>query len=137
MIEFIFLLHKKTETKKKIKMVFTRDYLNPIMNTVPYKTRPNGYFGALPMAAIAAINPKSYFISPFFGVICWIILTWWAYNRNPLGLVRPSGPSLITGNPTWYQTLKSLIIGFVLTPFPIFVLYLVLLVIARATANVK
>lgn len=120
-------------------MAITRDFINPIMKNVPYKTRPNGYLGAIPMAAIAAINPKSYFTAPYIGAICWMIMVWWCYNANPLKLIRPeaSNSSLISGNPGWYQFIKSLIMGLLLNPFPMFFIYLFLLVVARVDAQMS
>ena len=118
-------------------MAITRDFINPIMKNVPLKARPNGYLGAVVMAAIAAINPKSYFTQPYIGAISWLILSWWFFNQNPMGSVRPAEgkKSLITGNPKWYQTLKALFWGMLFNPIPMFFIYLTMLVMARATAK--
>jgi len=117
-----------------------RDFLNPIMKTVPLTTRPRGYVGGLLVALIAAINPISYFTRPYFGAIVWLIMAWWFYNVNPLGLIRPRNPerkTLFAGNPLWYQFFKSLLWGFIFTPIPMFVLYYLLLVFARTLSKVR
>jgi hypothetical protein len=135
---------KTAQGKKKIfqliskkKMAITRDFINPIMKNVPLKTRPTGYLGAVVMASIAAINPKSYFTQPYIGAISWLILSLWFYNENPLHMVRPKPgkKALITDNPKWYQTFKALLWGMLFNPIPMFFIYLVMLVLARATAK--
>ena len=119
-------------------MVFTRDFLNPIMKNVPYNTRPDGYLGAGVMAFIAAINPKSMFTQPYFGLISWFIVSWWIYNKNFFELIRSSTRrAFINGNPKWYQILKSLLFGLVLNPILMFIFYLILLVIARTEAKIN
>lgn len=119
-------------------MAITRDFINPIMKNVPYSTRPQGFLGAVVMAFIAAINPKSYFTQPYFGAVCWLIMAWWFYNVNPLQMIRPRNsttPTLIHGNPQWYQTVKSLFWGLVFNFVPMFFFYFILLVLARIDAK--
>lgn len=118
-------------------MPIVRDWINPIMKNVPYGTRPNGYLGAIVMAAIAAINPKSYFTKPYIGAFCWLVMSWWSYNQNPLKLIRPPAerPSFISGNPRWYQTIKALLVGLLLNPIPMFFIYALMLVIVRLDAR--
>lgn len=112
--------------------------LNPIMKNVPLGARPKGYRGAPVVAFIAAINPLSYFTKPYIGAMVWLILSWWFYNENPMGMVRPTKPgrtAWVKGNPKWYQTLKSLGWGLLFNFIPMFFIYLVMLVIARASAR--
>lgn len=117
-------------------MAITRDFINPIMKNTPNGMRPKGFVGAIPMAFIAAINPKSYFTQPYIGAICWLVVAWWFYNKNPLGMVRPrTAKPLIAGNPMWYQTLKSLTWGFVFNFIPLFFIYLTMLIFARLNAK--
>ncbi len=120
-------------------MAITRDFINPIMKNVPAGARPKGFIGAPVMAFIAAINPKSNFTQPYFGAFSWLILSWFFYNISPLGMVRPSDPNkktLISGNPKWYQIVKSLIWGFVFNFIPMFFFYSILLILARVDAKI-
>lgn len=120
-------------------MAITRDFINPIMKSVPHSTRPKGFIGAVVMAFIAAINPKSYFTQPYFGAVCWLIMSWWFYNVNPLHMIRPrdsATATLISGNPKWYQTFKSLFWGMIFNFIPMFCLYLIMLVLARVDAKI-
>lgn len=115
-------------------MAITRDFLNPILKHAPQGARPKRTWGALVVALLAALNPMSYFTKPYIGAICWMILAWWFYNENPYGLIRPKKPgqvTLITGNPKWYQTTKSLLWGLAFNFVPLFFIYLVMLLLAR------
>ena len=117
-------------------MAITRDFLNPIMKSVPFRARPKGFIGALVVALIASINPMSYFIKPYIGAVTWLILSWWFFNDNPNGMIRPKTDAtkkpkktLIKGNPGWYQIIKSLLWGMIFTFIPLFFIYLVLKVL--------
>lgn len=108
------------------------------MKNVPLKTRPKGYRGAPVMAFIAAINPKAHFTKPYIGAFVWLILAWWFYNENPIGMIRPKKAgqtTLIKDNPKWYQTFKSLAWALVFNFIPMFFIYLVMLIVARATSR--
>ena len=85
------------------------------------------------VALIAAINPLSYFTTPYIGIVSWLILSWWFYNVNPLSTVRPKNTN--RWNPGWWQTLKSLFWGMLFNPIPMFLIYMVILFIARFDAT--
>lgn len=70
-------------------MVIIRDLLNPILKHAPINARPSRMIGAVVVAFLAAINPSSFFTKPYYGAICWMILAWWFFNTNPLGVIRP------------------------------------------------
>jgi hypothetical protein len=115
-------------------MAITRDFLNPILKHAPKGARPARTWGALVVALLAAINPVSYFTKPYIGAIVWMILSWWFYNENPYGLIRPKKPdqpTLVEGNPKWFQTTKSLLWALVFNFVPLFFIYLVMLLLAR------
>lgn len=112
----------------------TRDFLIPILNNVPTSaTQVNGVLGGLLVALIAAINPLSYFTTPYIGLVSWIIMTWWFYNINPLNMIKTS--TFKGWNPTWWQTIKAAIWGLIFNPVPMFFIYAVILFIARFDAK--
>lgn len=119
-------------------MPITRDWINPILKNAPKGIRPRGYLGGALVALLAALNPFSYFTRPYFGAVSWLILTWWFYNENPMGIIRPRDPekkTLFKGNPKWYQTIKSFGYGLLFNPIPMFTLYFILLVLSRIDAK--
>jgi hypothetical protein len=114
--------------------VTTRDLLSPILQNVPKAAaRVPGITGGLLVALIAAINPLSYFTSPYIGIVSWLILSWWFYNKNPLSIVRTTNAA--KWNPGWWQTTKSLFWGLLLNPIPMFFIYTMILFIARFDAK--
>ena len=114
--------------------MMTRDLLIPVLNNVPMAaTRVPGVFGAMLVALIAAINPISYFTSPYIGLVCWLIMTWWFYNVNPLHMIQSKNPN--SWNPVWWQTLKAAFWGLLFTPVPMFFIYCMILFIARLDAR--
>lgn len=114
--------------------VMTRDLLLPILNNVPMSvTRVPGIPGGLLAAFVAAINPLSYFTSPYIGLVTWIIMSWWIWNINPLHVIKPSDPN--RKNPAWWQILKSAFFALLVNFIPLFFIYAVILLIARFDAK--
>jgi hypothetical protein len=119
-------------------MAISRDFLNPIMKHAPKGLRPARTWGAIVVAFFAALNPLSNFTKPYIGAITWIMLSWWFYNENPYGVIRPKKQgqqTLVKGNPKWYQTTKSLLWGLAFNFIPLFFVYLVMLLLARLDAK--
>lgn len=112
----------------------TRDFLNPIIKSVPASAASvPGIFGGLLVALIAALNPVSYFTKPYIGLISWLVLMWWFWNVNPLNLIRPANTS--RWNPGWWQLLKTAFWGLICNPVPMFFIYLTMLSVARIDAK--
>lgn len=119
-------------------MAITRDFINPILKHAPQGLRPNSMLGGLLVAFLAALNPLGYLTKPYIGLISWLIMSWWFYNENPRGLIRPTKEgrkTLVKGNPKWYQTTKSLLWALVFNFIPLFFIYAVMLVVARLDAK--
>lgn len=114
--------------------IMTRDLLKPILNNVPMSvTRIPGIPGELLVSLIAAINPLSYFTSPYIGLVSWLIMGWWFWNSNPLHVIKPTNTS--RWNPMWWQILKSAFFGLLFNFIPVFFIYATIMFIARFDAR--
>jgi len=128
-----YFLHFKSKSRMP---ATTRDLLIPVLQNVPMSaTRVPGPLGTLLVSFIAAVNPLSYFTSPYIGLVSWIILGWWFYNVNPLNLIRPRNEQ--RWNPMWWQIFKCAFWGLLFNPIPMFLLYTMILFIAKFDARLS
>ena len=109
-----------------------RTWLYPMFSSVPKSTR---MAGALPMAFYAAINPISWFKSPYIGVITFATVWWILWNLNVWGIVRFEGEE--SEDYFWWWILRSLLYTFFLTWIPLFVVYAIILAIVKISVSVR
>lgn len=113
-------------------MPMLRAWLYPMFSSVPKHTRLSGAF---PMAFYAAINPISWFKSPYLGIVTFIVTWWFLWNMNLWGLVRYEGETYDEYG--WWWILRSMLYTFFLNWIPLFVVYLIVLALVKASVMIR
>lgn len=117
-------------------MVSNYKIVRPIIFGMPNILKGNTFPKMVGMALYAAIVPWTMVIPPFYGLISFVLMFLFHYNKDPLGFVHPNSTSVNLVEPTnngggvmenpWFRTfLITLATNWV----PLFLLYLTLLAI--------